>query len=160
MYRRRLSAKSARKPRVTSRSRRRNGRRLCGETDGNTTNTRSRKIATSPITATITSGACRSGGRPVRRLTRYENGSSQPIAKITQASVSHGCSKNRCTKKRVSTGTLPYQITRYCDQKKYIQTIENANCSLATSWTAAGGIEAWPRALARIAKIESRQNAV
>src|SRR5205807_9205706 len=37
------------------------------------------------------------------------------MAKITQASVCHGCRKKRPTKKRVSTGTLPYQMTRYCN---------------------------------------------
>src|SRR5207249_8706322 len=98
-----------------------------------------------------------------RRHTRSKRDWSSDVCSsdlTTQARVCQGWTKNRWTTKRVSTGTLPYQITRYCDQKKYIQTIENANCSLATSWTAAGGIEAWPRALARIAKIESRQNAV
>src|SRR5881296_700543 len=72
---------------------------------------------------------------------------SQPMAKITHASVCHGCRKKRWTKKRVSTGTLPYQITRYCDQKKYIHMIDIANCSLATSCTAAGGMAASPRSL-------------
>ena len=62
--------------------------------------------------------------------------------------------------RRVSTGTLPYQITRYCDQKKYIHMIDMANCSLATSCTAAGGTVARPRAFARIVRIDSRQNAV
>jgi hypothetical protein len=88
------------------------------------------------------------------------NGISQPRQKITQASVSHGCTRNRPTKKRVSTGTLPYQMTRYCDQKKYIHMIDSVNCSLATSCTAAGGITASPRALARIVRIDSRQKAV
>ena len=151
---------SARKPRVTSRSRTPNGRRLCAETDGNTTNTRSRKMATSPISAMTTSGAWRCGGRPVRRLTRYANGMSQPMAKITQASVCHGCRKKRPTKKRVSTGTLPYQMTRYCDQKKYIHMIDIANCSFATSCTAEGGMAARPRAFARTVRMASRQKAV
>src|SRR5215471_10503782 len=96
---------SARKPAVIARSLGPNGSRAPGDTDGNTTNTRS-------------------------------------------------------TKNRVSTGTLPYQITMYCDQKKYIQRMDIANWSLATSWTAAGGIEARPRALARMVKIDRRQNAV
>ena len=51
-------------------------------------------------------------------------------------------------------------MTRYCDQKKYIHMIDIANCSLATSCTAAGGIVASPRALARMVRIESRQNVV
>src|SRR5215813_14761912 len=160
MYMRRLSTNRARKPSVTRKSRRPNGSRLCGDTDGKTTKTRSRKIAASPMMATTTSGECRCGGRPVRRLTRYENGISQPMAKITHASVCHGCRKNRWTKKRVSTGTLPYQMTRYCDQKKYIHMIDIANCSLATSCTAPGGTEASPLALARTVRIESKAKPV
>ena len=85
---------------------------------------------------------------------------SQPIAKITQASVCQGCRKKRWTKKRVSTGTLPYQITRYCDQKKYIHMIDIVNCSFATSCTAAGGMAASPREFARTVRMASRQNAV
>src|SRR5262245_9058295 len=151
---------SARKPAVMVRSRNPNGSRAVAETDGNTTNTRSRKIATSPKMATTKSGACRCGGRPVSRLSRYANGMCQPTISTTQARVIHGWTNRRSTKNRVSTGTLPYQITMYCDQKKYIQRIDIANCSLATSWTADGGMEARPRALARIVKIDRRQNAV
>jgi hypothetical protein len=55
---------------------------------------------------------------------------------------------------------LPYQITRYCDQKKYIHMMDMANCSLATSWMAAGGMEASPRALARTARMERRAKPV
>src|SRR5206468_12838834 len=128
--------------------------RFVDDTVGNTTSTRSRKMPTSPMTATTTSGVCRCGGRPVRRLSRYANGISQPTKKITHASVCHGCTKKRRTKKRVSTGTLPYQITRYCDQKKYIHMIDIANCSFATSWTAAGGI-GMPRELVHTASSES-----
>src|SRR5437879_731909 len=157
---RRLSMKSARNPAVIAKSRNPNGSRAVAETDGNTTNTRSRKIATSPKMATTKSGACRCGGRPVSRLRRYANGISQPTISTTQARVIHGWTNTRWTKNRVSTGTLPYQITRYCDQKKYIQRMDIVNCSLATSWTAAGGIEARPRALARMVKIDRRQNAV
>src|SRR5437879_3327712 len=157
---RRLSMKSARNPAVIARSRSPNGRRAVAETDGNTTNTRSRKIATSPKIATTKSGACRCGGRPVSRLTRYANGISQPTISTTQATVSQGWTNSRWTKNRVSTGTLPYQITRYCEKKKYIHMIDMANCSLATSWTAAGGIDARPRALARMVRIDRRQNVV
>src|SRR5262252_3347021 len=88
------------------------------------------------------------------------NGITQPTTSTTHARVIQGCTKTRLTKNRVSTGTLPYQITMYCDQKKYIQTIDSANWSLATSCTAAGGIEARPRALARTVMIDSRQKAV
>ena len=88
------------------------------------------------------------------------NGISQPAMSTTHDTVSQGCAKNRRTKNRVSTGTLPYQMTRYCDQKKYIHMIDIANCSLATSCTAAGGTVARPRAFARIVRIDSRQNVV
>ena len=57
-------------------------------------------------------------------------------------------------------GMFPYQITRYWDQKKYIHITDMANCSLATSCTAAGGMEAVPRALARTVRMDRRQNAV
>src|SRR2546422_962264 len=140
--------KSARNPAVIARSRAPNGSRALVDTDGKTTRTRSRKIATRPNTETTTSGACRWGGRPVRRLSRYANGISQPTTSTNHASVSHGWVKKRVRKKRVSTGTLPYQITRYWDQNKYIHMIEIANWSFATSCTAAGGIEAYPRAFA------------
>src|SRR5262249_10551564 len=130
------------------------------DTDGKTTSTRSRKIAARPSTEMKNSGAWRCGGRPVRRLRRYAKGISQPPIRTIQDTVSHGCVKNSRRKKRVSTGTLPYQITRYCDQKKYIHMIDMANCSLATSCTAAGGTVARPRAFARIVRIESRQNVV
>ena len=76
----------------------------------------------------------RVGGRPVRRLSRYANGISAPTRKMAQASVLHGSTKKRRRKKRVSTGTLPYQITRYCEKKKYIQKMHIAKVSLATSW--------------------------
>src|SRR4029434_36253 len=157
---RRLSMKSARKPAVIARSRNPNGSRAGAETDETTTNTRSRKIATSPKIATTTSDACRCGGRPVSRLSRYANGISHPTHNTHHARVIHGWTNTRWTKNRVSTGTLPYQITMYCDQKKYIQRMDIANCSLATSWTADGGMEARPRALARMVKIDRRQNAV
>src|SRR5438132_12152698 len=65
------------------------------ETEGNTTNTRSRKIPTRPKIATTTSGACRWGGRPVRRLSRYTNGMIQPTTSTTHARVVHGCTKTR-----------------------------------------------------------------
>src|SRR5688572_13429143 len=160
MNHRRDSANSDRKPMVMAMSRGPNGRRVCSATEGNTTSTRSRKMATRPNTATTNSGPWRSGGRPVRRLSRYTKGISQPTISTTQASVPHGCTKKRRTKKRVSTGTLPYQITRYCDQKKYIHMIDMTNCSLATSWTAVGGMEATPREFARMVRIDSRQNVV
>ena len=59
------------------------------------------------------------------------NGISQPTTSTTQASAFHGWTKKRRTKKRVSTGTLPYQMVRYWDQKKYIHMMDSANCSLA-----------------------------
>src|SRR5947208_3167060 len=157
---RRERTKSARNPAVIARSRAPNGSRALVDTDGKTTRTRSRKIATRPNTETTTSGACRWGGRPVRRLSRYANGISQPTTSTNHASVSHGWVKKRVRKKRVSTGTLPYQITRYWDQKKYIHMIEIANWSFATSCTAAGGIEACPRAFARTVRSERRQNPI
>src|SRR6516165_3717646 len=55
------------------------------------------------------------------------------------ASRRQGSAKNRARTYRVSTGTLPYQITRYCDQKKYIQTIEVVKTSLARSCISWGG---------------------
>src|SRR5712692_10888263 len=157
---RRQSTKSPRNPAVIATSRAPNGSRALGDTDGNTTRTRSKKIATRPNSEATTSGVCRWGGRPVRRLSRYANGISQPTTSTNHESVSHGWVKKRAAKNRVSTGTLPYQITRYCDQKKYIHMIEIANWSFATSWIAAGGMDAWPRAFARTDRIESRQSAV
>src|ERR671918_1463835 len=147
MNQRRLRANSDRNPIVIARSRTPSGSGVWAETEGKTTRTRSRKIATRPNTATMNSGVWRCGGRPVSRLSRYAKGISQPTKKITHASVCHGCTKKRRTKKRVSIGTLPYQITRYCDQKKYIHMTDIANWSFATSWTAAGGIDAAPREL-------------
>src|SRR5207247_368817 len=134
---RRESTKSAKNPAVIARSRAPNGSRALGVTDGKTPRTRSRKIATRPNTEITTSGAWRCGGRPVRRLRRYANGISQPTTNTSHASVSHGWVKKRVTKKRVSTGTLPYQITRYWEQKKYIHMIAIENWILATSCTAA-----------------------
>src|SRR5262245_45301851 len=151
---------SARKPAVMVRARNPNGSRAGAETDGNTTNTRTRKIETSAKMGTTKRGACRGGGRPVRRLRRYANGMNQPTISTPHATVIHGWTNTRWTKNRVSTGTLPYQITMYCDQKKYIQRMDIANWSLTTSWTAAGGMEARPRALARMVKIARRQKAV
>src|SRR5439155_370383 len=124
---RRQSTKSPRNPAVIARSRAPNGRRALGDTDGNTTRTRSKKIATRPNSEATTSGVCRWGGRPVRRLHRYTNGISQPTTSTNHASVSHGWVKKRVAKKRVSMGTFPYQITRYWDQKKYIHMIDIAN---------------------------------
>src|SRR5207245_6225543 len=126
---RRQSTKSPRNPAVIATSRAPNGSRALGDTDGNTTRTRSKKIATRPNSETTTSGVCRWGGRPVRRLHRYTNGISQPTTSTNHASVSHGWVKKRVAKKRVSMGTFPYQITRYWDQKKYIHMIDIANWS-------------------------------
>ena len=39
----------------------------------------------------------------------------------------------RSAKNCVSSGKLPYQITKYCDQNKYIQKIENAKVSFPMS---------------------------
>src|SRR5256886_15206314 len=121
---RRQSTKSPRNPAVIARSRAPNGRRALGDTDGNTTRTRSKKIATRPNSEATTSGVCRSGGPPVRRLHRDTNGSSQPTTSTTHASVSHGWVKKRVAKERGSKGPVPYQITRYWDQKK----IGRASC--------------------------------
>src|SRR5262249_38010782 len=152
--------KRARKPAVIARSLSVSGRRALDETDGKTRKTRSRKIPTRPNKAMTTRGACRCGGRPVGRFRRNRDRIRPPTTETHPTTVNHGCPKTRWMKNRVSTGTLPYQITMYCDQKKYIQTIESANWSLATSCTAAGGIEARPRALARTVMIDSRQKAV
>src|SRR5882672_1519624 len=160
MNQRRPSANSATNPSVIATSCGPTGRPSDGDTDGKTTSTRSRKIATRPKTATTTSGPWRCGGRPVSRFRRYAKGMSQPTTHTTQVSVSHGWAKNRWTKNRVSTGTFPYQMTRYWEKKKYIQKIDIANCSFATSWTAAGGMDATPRALARTVRIDSRQKVV
>src|SRR4029450_14041689 len=100
---------------------------------------------------------CRSAGRPVRPSSGYMNELSQPPISTIQETVSQGWVKKRRTKNRVSTGTLPYQMTRYCDQKKYIHMIDIANCSLATSCTAGGGTVDSPRALARVVMIGRKQ---
>ena len=88
------------------------------------------------------------------------NGISQPAMSTTHDTVSHGWVKNRRTKKRVSTGTLPYQMTRYCDQKKYIHMIDMANCSLATSCTPAAAPWPGPARSQRMVRIDSRQKPV
>src|SRR5947208_12511691 len=126
---RRDNTKRARNPAVIARSRAPNGSLALGDTDGNTTRTRSRKIATRPNTETTTSGVWRWGGRPVRRLSRYANGISQPTTSTIHASVSHGWTKKRMTTKRVSTGTLPYQITRDWDQEEDTHLIEIGRAS-------------------------------
>ena len=36
--------------------------------------------------------------------------------------------------KPVSSGMFAYQITKYCDQNRYIQKIENAKTILPRSW--------------------------
>src|SRR5688572_2301521 len=128
------------------------GNTLSFEIDGNTTTRRSRKIAVQPMKMITTSGLCAVGGRPVSRLSRYENGTSAPTIRITHASVRHGSTKKRERKNRVSTGTLPNQITRYCEKKKYIHITHMANVSLATSWIADGDTAVSPRALPRMVR--------
>ncbi len=64
----------------------------------------------------------------------------------------HGSTKKRERKNRVSTGTLPYQITRYCEKKKYIHITHVAKVSLATSWIADGDAAVSPLALPRMVR--------
>ena len=80
--------------------------------------------------------------------------------KITKAMVRQGSSKNRRRKNRVSMGTFPYQITRYCEKKKYIHMTHIANVSLATSWMAPGATWVRPRALARMVRNVTRPKPV
>src|SRR5689334_19041932 len=137
--------KTAKNPAVISSSIGPTGKTLSFEIDGKTTTSRSRKIAVQPMNRITTRGLCAVGGRPVRRLSRYENGTSAPTIRITKASVRHGSTKKRPRKNRVSTGTLPYQITRYCEKKKYIHITHIANVSLATSWMDDGDAAVRPR---------------
>ncbi len=44
------------------------------------------------------------------------------------------CGPRRSWKNCVSSGRLPYQITRYCEKKRYIQKIEKAKTILPRSW--------------------------
>src|SRR5215471_8824173 len=67
-------------------------------------------------------------------LSMDEKGMSQPTMKMAQAICPHGGLKKRFKKKRVSIGTLPYQMTRYREKKKYIQNTDMAKVSLAMSW--------------------------
>ena len=60
--------------------------------------------------------------------------------KMAHAICPHGGLKKRLRKKRVSIGTLPYQITRYCEKKKYIHMTHMAKVSLAMSWIPDGAI--------------------
>src|SRR2546428_12502723 len=110
---RRQSTKSPRNPAVIARSRAPNGSRALGDTDGNTTRTRSKKIATRPNSEATTSGVCRWGGRPVRRLSRDTNGISQPTTSKNHASVSHGWGKKRVAKERGPLWAVPYQSNGY-----------------------------------------------
>ena len=72
--------------------------------------------------------------------------------KMAHAMVPHGWTKKRRITKRVSAGTWPYQITRYCEKKKYIQNTQSAKVSLATSWIAGGATRVSPRSLERIVR--------
>src|SRR5207249_8725637 len=133
---RRQSTKSPRNPAVIARSRAPNGSRALGDTDGNTTRTRSKKIATRPNSEATTSGVCRWGGRPVRRLHRYTNGISQPTTSTNHASVSHGWVKKRVAKKRFPMGTVPHQITMDFDHKKFYHKIRITHSGFHTSYNA------------------------
>ena len=97
---------------------------FASDTEGKTTSTRSRKIATSPNTATTTSGAWRWGGRPGQALEQIRERNQPAHDEHDPRQVCHGWTKKRLHEEPVSTGTLPYQITRYCDQKKYIHMID------------------------------------
>src|SRR2546426_10890032 len=97
---RRQSTKSPRNPAVIARWRAPNGSRALGDTDGNTTRPRSKKIATRPNSEATTSGVCRRGGRPARRLHRDTNGISQPTTRTNHANVRHGPAKKDGAQKR------------------------------------------------------------
>src|SRR5436189_14418 len=120
---RRERTKSARNPAVIARSRAPNGSRALVDTDGKTTRTRSRKIATRPNTETTTSGACRWGGRPVRSLSRYANGISQPTTSTNHTIVSHGWVKKSVRKQHVSTAAVPDANNRYRDEKQHCEAV-------------------------------------
>src|SRR5215472_9658188 len=121
---------------------------------------RSRKIAIHPMKRITTKTLWRVGGRPVSRFRRYENGTSAPITKTKKASAIHGSTKNRRRKYLVSMGTLPYQITRYCEKKKYIHMTDMAKVSLAMSWMPEGATLVIPRALARMVRNVTRPKPV
>src|SRR5262249_15326467 len=123
------------------------GSALLLDIDGNTSMIRSRNTAIHPMKSTTTKTLWRVGGRPVNRLRRYENGISAPITNTKNARSLHGSTKKRRRKNLVSAGTLPYQITRYCEKKKYIHMMHIAKVSLATSWIADGERLPTPRAL-------------
>src|SRR3972149_531325 len=133
---RRLRTNSAKNPAVTRTSTMPAGKAAGGEIGGATTSTRSRQMA--------------------ERL----RGATPRAPSGTTASPRHGSSKKRRRKNFVSTGTLPYQMTRYWDQKKYIQRVLVARISLATSWIAEGETAASPVALALTARRARRANPV
>src|SRR5262249_62087636 len=82
---------------------------------------------------------------------------SQPTMKMAHAICPHGGLKKRLRKKRVSIGMLPYQMTRYCEKKKYIQNTLMAKVSLAMSWIPDGEIWVTPQPLARMARKVTRR---
>src|SRR5215475_2923515 len=70
--------------------------------------------------------------------------------KMAQARYPQGwLPRKRRTKKRVSGGTLPYQMIRYWEKKKYIHMMDMAKVSFAESWMAEGGTFVAPPSLAR-----------
>src|ERR1700730_4060327 len=120
--------------------------------DGKTIRMRSTNIAIQPMKRMTVRTLWRVGGRPVSRFRKYAKGISQPTMKMAQAICPHGGLKKRFRKKRVSIGTLPYQITRYCEKKKYIHITHMAKVSLAMSCIADGDTWIRPRALARMVR--------
>src|SRR5262250_2999830 len=152
----RLRTNRAKKPAVIRTSRIPRGKRMSLSMDGKTMRMRSTKMAIQPMKRITVKTLWRVGGRPVSRLSRYEKGMSQPTMKMAQAICPHGGLKKRFKKKRVSIGTLPYQMTRYWEKKKYIQNTDMAKVSLAMSWIPEGETWVIPRALARMVRKVTR----
>src|ERR1700675_2394283 len=133
MNRPRLRVKSAKNPAVIRTEGGPRGKAMFLSSDGKMITMRSTKMAIQPMKRMTVNTLWRVGGRPVSRFSRYANGTSQPTTKMAQAMCPHGGLKKRLRKNRVSMGTLPYQITRYCEKKKYIHITHMAKVSLAMS---------------------------
>ena len=84
---------------------------------------------------------------------RHQNGITQMQIQANSVTFTHGSPQTRshqpsqyqvsfrnsvprrAPKNCVSSGRLPYQITRYCEKNRYIQKIEKAKIILPRSWS-------------------------
>jgi len=131
-----------------------NGRRLCAETDGNTTNTRSRKMATSPISAMTTSGAWRCGGRR-QALDEVRERNDQPWRRSPRPASATAAGRNGPRRARLhrhvavpdDQGTATREVHPH-DRHRELQ--------LRHVLHGEGGMAARPRAFARTVRIREQ----